>query len=474
MSTALEPPPTSGRETPRSYSIERNIFNMVEEREIDDYKLPPTRNLVLLILGSTLHQTSAFMIVSSGVPYAQSLGGSPTFFGLVMGLPNAVSGLVMIPMVSLDGGNYKGPILFSYVCVLLGGILYGLAYQVHVLYLILASRIVTGIGFTAFMYFKRYCTDPRVVGVRRRTALASWLIVAQGIGLALGPYIGGLLYKVGFPNRVFNGYTGPGWLIASTYVVLTAMTLALFQDPAEGTKPLFLLRQLIRRHYSPRTSSDPSSRQAHVQNRDNTEHSPLPTERLSWKQKGVLVTMLWFAMTNYFILSGFETNIPVYTSTLLNYSPYNAGNFIAAGAIVTFPFLLVNMRYSRLIQDRVTLALGCSIGTIGLVAMMVLLRLDRVTRESLFLVWVLVALGFNVASTCTLSLLSKQLPAGWNNRLSMAIQYSTYVGRVLGALWGGAGVTVGMDKFIGLHLTFVGIGTCLYLALWKNLKAKTG
>jgi hypothetical protein len=53
--------------------------------------------------------------------------------------------------------------------------------------------------------------------------------------------------------------------------------------------------------------------------------------------------------------------------------------------------------------------------------------------------WVLVALGFNLASTCTLSLLSKQMPNAWNERTSIAIQYSNYCGRVTVAILGGAG-----------------------------------
>jgi hypothetical protein len=33
------------------------------------------------------------------------------------------------------------------------------------------------------------------------------LVLGQGIGMSAGPFLGGLLYKVGFRNDVFNGYT---------------------------------------------------------------------------------------------------------------------------------------------------------------------------------------------------------------------------------------------------------------------------
>jgi len=91
-----------------------------------------------------------------------------------------------------------------------------------------------------------------------------------------------------------------------------------------------------------------------------------------------------------------------------------------------------------------------------------------------FVCWALVALGFNLASTCTLSLLSKQLPDTWNSRISLAIQYSNYTGRVTGAILGGAGVKIGMKNFIGIQITLVGIGAVMYMTLWRSLKAKTG
>jgi hypothetical protein len=49
--------------------------------------------------------------------------------------------------------------------------------------------------------------DPRIIGIRRRTTLGSWLVLGQVFGFSIGPFVGGLLYKIGFGNEVFNGYT---------------------------------------------------------------------------------------------------------------------------------------------------------------------------------------------------------------------------------------------------------------------------
>ena len=62
----------------------------------------------------------------------------------------------------------------------------------------------------------------------------------------------------------------------------------------------------------------------------------------------------------------------------------------------------------------------------------------------------------------------------WNGRISMLIQYSNYTGRVTGAVWGGAGVKVGMLSYIGMQIAVVGVGAVMFLTLWRQLKAKTG
>ena len=90
-------------------------------------------------------------------------------------------------------GVYARPLHFTCGTMILGNVLYGLAYRANWLYLILIGRIVTEFGFTFSMYNKRYCSDSRIVGIRRRTTLAGWLVLGQGLGFSLGPFAGGLL-----------------------------------------------------------------------------------------------------------------------------------------------------------------------------------------------------------------------------------------------------------------------------------------
>ncbi|KAF9042118.1 major facilitator superfamily domain-containing protein [Panaeolus papilionaceus] len=431
--------------------------------ENPEFKLPSWRSLFVIIGGNALfqvccHCVSFFIIVSSASAYAEHLGGSATFSGLTIGIPTVFSGLLLLFITRLDKGQYAMPFNVAYTAMTLGNILYGLAYRANWLYLILVGRIVSGFGFISFMYSKRYCSDPRIVGIRRRTTLASWLVVGQAFGFSAGPFLGGLLFKIGFPNPIFNGFTSPGWIMAICWVLFGCLSVLIFQD--------------VPRHQTSDSSIELSSPTSPSPSTPPSVWDEL--RLLSSSQWGVIICMCYYAMTCFFILGAWESNIPVFTASALGYSPFRAGNFIALGGISSFPFLLLNVWYAKRVQDRVILATGTTLGLVGLLIMLAILRADKVTFGSLLVCWFLIALGFNLASTCTLSLLSKQLPDTFNGRVSIAIQYSNYTGRVTGAILGGAGVKIGMLNYIGIQIAVVGIGGIMYLTLWRQLKAKTG
>lgn len=341
-------------------------------------------------------------------------------------------------------GQYAFPLHFACGSMVLGSILYGLAYKANFLYLILLGRIVQGFGFTFWMYNKRYCSDARVVGVRRRTTLASWLVLGQGLGMSAGPFFGGLLYKVGFANSVFNGFTSPAWIMAGVWSVFWVVCALFFKDVPreERTENIALVDQ-------------------------NTPVLPVSAGRnrfsaLTKGQWGVIATVCWFSMANFFILGAWESNIPVFASSStvvtnsqlfsqppawllsvtskltprtyplspFHWSPFASGNFIALGGISIVPFLLLNLYFARRVQDRHVLALGTGLGLLGLLITIALLSTQpahgSLTFGGFFVCWFLVALGFNLASTCTFSLLSKHLPASWNKTTSLGTYQSPY------------------------------------------------
>ncbi|KAN0138492.1 MFS general substrate transporter [Lactarius tabidus] len=454
-----------------------------------EFKLPKIRSLVIMLFTNVLLQTTFFITVSSGTKYAEYLGGSSKFSGLVTGIPAVVSGIALIPLVRSDGGKYKFALHLSCATALLGSVLYALAYQVHFLYLILMGRIVMGVSFTQYLYVKRYCSDPRIVGVRRRTTLAGWLVVGQSTGFTVGPFLGGLLYKVGFGSSVFNGYTSPGWIMAVLWLIFWVLVAVLFEDvPCHDSESLSLMDRSPpsaeeRAPPSRRFSSEAIVTQGGVvpssltdsfppiQQTDTPDDTPPSTSPRQW---AVTATMCWFAMTCFFILGAWEVNIPIFSAWAFGASPFVAGNLIALGGVCTFPFMFANVLLARRVQDRYILAVGCALGLLGLLVVEAVVVTGHTTFGSLFASWFFVALGFNLASTVTISLLSKQMPHSWNGKISLFIQYSNFFGRVSGAVWGGSGVDVGMPRYVGLQLAFLGIGGLMFMTLWKEMKTKTG
>ncbi|KAF9647577.1 MFS general substrate transporter [Thelephora ganbajun] len=453
-----------------------------------EFKLPKMSSLVVVLMTNVLMQISFFIIVPSSSVYAGRLGGGETFSGLVIGIPTFISALTLMPLLKYDKGVYKIPINLCCSMSIVGNLCHALAHKANFLYLILIGRMIMGVAFTFFMYAKKYCSDPRIVGIRRRTTLAAYLVVGQGTGLSLGPFLGGALYKIGFgPNGdqlVFNGFTSPGWFMAAVWLLFWGAVTLFFEDveeTASGTRSS---------HANQIELQSPQSQPQEQPSNLPSPHFSQPTSSsqdidgregfvLGPSQLGVTITMCWFAMTCFFILGSWEANIPVFAASSessLNYSPFKSGNLLAIGGATTFPLLLANLFVGRRVQDRMILAAGSFIGMVGLVMFEALLikSSKAITFVTLLVSWMFVALGFNLSTTCTLSLLSKKLPGGWNARVSTIIQCSNYMGRVSGAIWGGSGVLVGMRNYVGLQIAFVGIGSVLFSTLWRDLKAKTG
>ncbi|KAG2155717.1 major facilitator superfamily domain-containing protein [Suillus clintonianus] len=441
----------------------------------EEFKLPNMASLVIMLVMNFLLQISFFIIVSSANKYADYLGGNATFSGIVIGIPTGIAGLSLIPLTQYDKGMYKMPLHVSCCFAILGHVAYAVAYRANFLYLILIGRCLTGVSFSLFMYCKRYCTDPRIVGIRRRTTLATWQVVCQCLGLSLGPFFGGLLYKIGFSNSTFNGDTSPGWIMAGIYAGFWVLVTKYFKDvppPPTVTELSLPISKDLEAEPCPDYPSVPATSPSLPI--DESFRAQLSLITLT--QWGVIVCMCWCSMVCFFILGSWEANLPVFGAATahLHWSPFDAGNFIALGGITCFPFLLANLLAARRMQDRKLLAFGTTLGLAGLLAFLSILRTGKVNYGSLFACWFTVALGFNMATAITLSLLSKQLPPQWNGRTSVMIQCSNYTGRVTGAIWGGSGVSVGMLNYVGLEIAMVGIGAIMFTTLWKELKTKNG
>ncbi|KAE8212803.1 hypothetical protein CF327_g3599 [Tilletia walkeri] len=479
----------------------------------EERKLPPIARLVIIVMMNLFLNVSFFIIVPSAPAYATSLGAPTWFSGLCIGISTAAAGILLYPVSRRYNLAYKTPMSASCVCFVIGNTLYALAGLANSAWLMAVGRVVGGMGNISWMLVKRYITDSRIVGTRRRTMLSAWLVTSQVLGMAIGPFFGGLLTKIGSirqAGKVWNGFSSPSWIMAGAWAIFLVILTLVFEDPP-GSEPSTTLLEDLQRLTGRSSPSPPKASDIElksdvkVANRARPAASdqiyvaapsaqnsgmvaiPAPDvddgnqsqATLSTAQWASLGMMCWFAMVTFFTLGAWEANIPVFSADFpgLNWTEQKAGNILALAAIICLPLLFGLVFWAKYIEDRVILATGIVIGLSGLVVHMVTLTpgLERsINFASFFTSWLLVALGYNMMSTVTLSLLSKQVPPHFNNYTSLIIQLSNYSGRLGGAFWGTAVDQVGQRAILSLELALTLFGTVGAIVLWKKMYAPKG
>ncbi|CDR88914.1 uncharacterized protein SPSC_05746 [Sporisorium scitamineum] len=470
--------PTDGSATPGNHAAAALLYPAVSP----DHVPPVSQSAIVLMLNFLLNVTF-FIIVPTSAPYANELGASTWFSGLTVGVSVVVSGLLLVPF-SMRYRAYRFPILFGAVCIMVGEVVYALAGVADSAWLMFTGRVILGAGFVSWRYVKSYFTDAAVVGTNKRTMMAACLVTSQVGGMAVGPYIGGLLSKKVRPmtneHRLWNGYTASGWLMVGVFAVFFAATWCVFRDPVQSPTPTQAQIELA----AMTTTGATTVSKERAASQEPTLRSMF-RELNSW-QKFSVMTMCWFSMVNFLVLGAWEVNIPVFGHLRFGWSEYNAGNVIALGGLATMPIMFALVFAAKYIQDRLILAAGTLLGLLGLSLHMGALEspaksavsrlgmLDSLNFGSFFTSWFLTALGFNMLTTMTLALLSKQLPAKYNGLTSTVIQLSNNVGRISGALWGATIYQVGQFSIVSLELAVTLIGTCLIGFMWRNMNVRSG
>lgn len=465
--------PTNGAATPVDDAATALLYPTVAP----DHVPAISQSAIVLMLNFLLNVTF-FIIVPTSAGYANDLGASTWFSGLTVGISVVVSGLILVPFSTRYNRVYRFPMLFGAVCIMLGEVVYALAGVANTAWLMFLGRIIIGAGFVSWRYVKSYFTDAAVVGTSKRTMMAACLVTTQLGGMAVGPWIGGLLSKNVRPmtdeHRLWNGYTASGWLMVGVFAVFFAAVWFVFRDPIQlqPTSTEIELGPLSTPKEAATASQEPTLRSMF---RD-----------LNATQRFSVLTMCWFSMVNFLVLGAWEVNIPIFGHLRFGWSEYNAGNVIALGGLATMPILFALVFAAKFLQDRLILAAGTLFGLLGLSLHMGALEspaksavarlgmLESVNFGSFFTSWFLVALGYNMLTTITLSLLSKQLPAKYNGLTSTVIQLSNNVGRITGALWGATIYQVGQFSIVSLELAVTLIGTCLIGLLWRKMDVGSG
>ncbi|KAF7725971.1 hypothetical protein EC973_009117 [Apophysomyces ossiformis] len=431
-----------------SFGCAEDVASIVADIVKEDNKLPPKISLFLILMANFLFNVSFYIIIPTVTNYANSLGADDVFSGLVIG-GNTLSSIISIfflNQIPMLRDRYLATLHLACASFLTGNILYALAARAQFLYLIFIGRLINGLGFTGFFFVKRYCTDPRIVGIRRRTLCCSLLVVSQSLGMVIGPLIGGQLARIGYHGVLMNMNTIAGWVMACIWLTYWVSVVIFFQD-------------------IPKTAcSDKSSQRSILK----------IFKKGSYGMLVITVVMSFIAFSVFFELGAWEANIPIFTAKHFGWNEWDAGNFIGLIGIGSLVIVVPMTVYSKRIQDRTTAAVGFGTALIGMIIYLARLTTSGVGKADYGVSWFLICSGYNVASTITLSLMSKLFPDKLSDVCALIVQVSNYTGRLTGAVWGTASESVTEVGVASLEIAFTIIGFSAILILWQRIHTVTG
>lgn len=101
-------------------------------------------SLVLNLMNTFLYMVNTYIIVPSADKYAFSLGAAPTVSGVIIGSMAVAQLVSSIYLSAWSNKSYFQPLVFSSIVLLLGNVLYAVAYDFKSLPILIIGRLLCG------------------------------------------------------------------------------------------------------------------------------------------------------------------------------------------------------------------------------------------------------------------------------------------------------------------------------------------
>uniref|UniRef100_A0A0E0M3J5 SPX domain-containing protein n=1 Tax=Oryza punctata TaxID=4537 RepID=A0A0E0M3J5_ORYPU len=189
-------------------------------------------SLVLNLANTFLYMVNTYIVVPTADGYATSLGAAATACGAIIGSMAVAQVFSSVYFSAWSNRSYFRPLLFSSVVLLLGNVMYALAYDLGSLTILLLGRVLCGMG-SARAVNRRYISD--CVPPRIRMQASAAFVSASALGMACGPALAGLLQtNFSLYGLTINQITLPGWIMAFGWLVYLIWLWVSFQEPDLG------------------------------------------------------------------------------------------------------------------------------------------------------------------------------------------------------------------------------------------------
>ncbi|GFZ01250.1 major Facilitator Superfamily with SPX (SYG1/Pho81/XPR1) domain-containing protein [Actinidia rufa] len=188
--------------------------------------------LFLLVPTAMLVNLGEHFLVSDD--YSLSLGAAATVCGIVIGAMAVAQIFASVYFSAWSNKSYFKPLVFSSIILIVGNIMYALAYDLHSIAVLLIGRLFCGFG-SARAVNRRYISD--CVPLKTHMQASAGFVSASALGMACGPALAGLLqtnFKI--YKLTFNQDTLPGWVMSIAWLIYLLWLWIAFKEPSHETE----------------------------------------------------------------------------------------------------------------------------------------------------------------------------------------------------------------------------------------------
>ena len=187
--------------------------------------------LYLTLLHTFIYMINYYLFAPTANLYTEALGFSKSLSGAVMALTPIASILFAFCLSYWSNFSFKQPLLFGCAMIIVGNLLYAVAYDLNSLSLLLIGRFLFGMG-GARAINRRYIAD--FVSLKSMTRYCYYFVMMGGLGLAVGPGLASLLSFV--PDFTLMGFTVneftlPGILSFFIWIGFAIIIFLKFKEP---------------------------------------------------------------------------------------------------------------------------------------------------------------------------------------------------------------------------------------------------
>ncbi|XP_014617913.1 SPX domain-containing membrane protein At4g22990 isoform X4 [Glycine max] len=187
-------------------------------------------SLLLNLANTFLYMVNTYIIVPTADNYTLSLGAAASVCGVVIGTMAVAQVFSSVYFSAWSNRSYLRPLVFSSIVLLIGNMLYALAFDMNSIVVLLMGRLFCGLG-SARAVNRRYISD--CVPLKLRMQASAGFVSASALGMACGPALACLLQKNFMIYKfTMNQDTLPGWVMALAWLVYLLWLWICFKEPA--------------------------------------------------------------------------------------------------------------------------------------------------------------------------------------------------------------------------------------------------